>query len=130
MPDAMSGMMAKFFANFIPFIALLWALDSVLAYRILYREVFHLTHIGKIIPSLICIAFVILFLLLPIRTCINSRFANQDVNAGKEYKQVASNFQSDYDIENPVSKTEGLLRVMELKIETAGTDEEKQHFRN
>lgn len=40
MPDSMSGMMARFFANFLPVIALIWSLDSLLAFRILYREVF------------------------------------------------------------------------------------------
>jgi uncharacterized protein YbaA (DUF1428 family) len=73
-PDQLSGMMAKFFANFIPFIALLWSLDSVIVYNILYKEVFYIHSIRKVAPSLACILFVILFLILPIRTLINRLF--------------------------------------------------------
>jgi len=77
MPDQMSGLMAKFFANFIPVIALMWALDSVLVYRVLYREVFYIKSLVKVGPSLACIVFAIVFMLVPVRTMINNCYKNQ-----------------------------------------------------
>jgi uncharacterized protein YbaA (DUF1428 family) len=125
MPDQMSGLMAKFFANFIPVIALLWALDSVLVYRVLYREVFYITSLVKVGPSLGCIIFVILFLVVPIRTMINNCFKNQSAMADKTYDEISDNFVTDYDIENPISKTEGIIRMMEKKLANA-SEEDKE----
>ena len=71
MPEAMSGMMAKFFASFIPIIALIWALDSFLVYRILYSDVFHIRILQKASPSLACLILVIIFLIIPVMTIIN-----------------------------------------------------------
>jgi len=42
MPEAMGTMMARFFGNFVPFMAFLWTLDAFLVYRILYHDVFYL----------------------------------------------------------------------------------------
>ena len=123
MPDQMSGLMAKFFANFIPVIALLWALDSVLVYRVLYREVFYITSLVKVGPSLGCIIFVILFLVIPIRTMINNCFKNQSAMADKTYDEISDNFVTDYDIENPISKTEGIIRMMEKKLANASEED-------
>lgn len=39
-PEQMSGMMAHFFADFIPAWAFLWSLNLLLFYRTLYREYF------------------------------------------------------------------------------------------
>lgn len=125
-PDQLSGLMAKFFANFVPFIALLWALDSIIVYKILYREVFGIEVLQKIAPSLACILFVIVFIIMPIRSVINYLFRNQQATASKGYTEVADTFLSDYDIENPVTKTEGILRVMEMKLNQAGTTEEEK----
>lgn len=72
MPDQMSSLMVKFFANLVPYIALLWALDSILVFRKLYREVFYITNLVKVFPSLACIGFAILFILIPVRTIINN----------------------------------------------------------
>lgn len=125
----MSGLMPRFFANFIPVIALMWALDQLLVFRILYIYVFGLTDFKKIAPSLACLIFVILFLLVPFRTCINYCFSQNFDEAEKTYEQVAANFQSDYDIDNPVTKTEGLVRMMELKIATSTNEEEKEQLK-
>lgn len=46
--------------------------------------------------------------------------------AAKTYDQVSDDFQTDYDIENPVTKTEGIIRMMEKKLANAGSEEEKQ----
>lgn len=112
----MSGLMAKFFANFLPFVALLWALDSILVYRVLYREIFYINSLVKVGPSLACIIFVILFILVPVRTLINNCFKNQQAMADKTYDEISDEFQTDYDIENPITKTEGLRRMMEKKL--------------
>lgn len=85
MPDQMSGLMAKFFANFIPVIALMWALDSVLVFRVLYREVFYIKTLVKVGPSLACIIFAILFLIVPVRSMINRCFAHMSAQADKTY---------------------------------------------
>lgn len=104
MPDQMSGLMTRFFANFIPIIAVMWALDSLLVFRILYREVFYINNLVKIIPNLVCIAVLGLCLLLPIRTWINSCFKGDQAMAEKTYDEVFADFISDYDMENPVTK--------------------------
>jgi hypothetical protein len=88
MPDQMSGLMAKFFANFIPIVALMWALDSVLVFRVLFREVFYIKSLVKVGPSLACIIFAILFILVPVRTMINRCFENQSAQADKTYDQA------------------------------------------
>lgn len=88
----MSGLMAKFFANFIPIIALLWALDLLLVFRILYRNIFYIVNPSKLVPSFVCIGFVILFIMLPIRTCINSCYAGESAEANKTYDEVCSDF--------------------------------------
>ena len=70
-PEQLSGPMATMFANFLPYIAFLWALDSIIVYQILYREIFGIEASEKIAPSVNCITFVTVFLLLPIRSVIN-----------------------------------------------------------
>ncbi len=119
----MSGMMAKFFANFIPVIALIWALDALLIFRILYREIFGLTAFAKIVPSLVCLILVIVFMVIPFRTCINKCFNADQAAAAKTYEEVFEGFITDYDIENPVSKNDGILRKMEAKLKNATEDE-------
>lgn len=36
--------------------------------------------------------------------------------ADKTYDEISDEFQTDYDIENPITKTEGLRRMMEKKL--------------
>lgn len=124
MPDQMSGLMAQFFANFIPIMALMWALDAVLVYRILYREIFYITSFVKVGPSLACIIVVIIFIFVPVRTMINNCFKNHTTEAEKSYDEVFANFLTDYDCENPMSKSQGMLRIMEKKLSSADMSEE------
>lgn len=49
--------------------------------------------------------------------------------ADKTYDEVSDGFQTDYDIENPVTKTDGIIRMMEKKLNAAGTEEEKQELK-
>jgi hypothetical protein len=41
-PEQLSSLMPTFFANLIPYFALIWALDLLLFYRTLYSELFNL----------------------------------------------------------------------------------------
>jgi len=126
MPDQMSGLMAKFFANVIPIIALMWALDSVLVFRILYREIFYMTSFVKVGPSLACIIFAVIFLLVPVRTMINNCFKDHTAEAEKTYDEAFADFLADYDSENPMSKSEGMIRIMQKRLASADITEEQK----
>ena len=126
MPDQMSSLMVKFFANMVPYIALLWALDSILVFRRLYREVFYITNIVKVFPSLGCIVFAIIYILIPVRTMINNCYENQGATAEKTYDEVMNNFITDYDMENPITKNEGMLRKMEKRLASSDISEEER----
>lgn len=115
-PEQMSGLMAKFFANLLPYIAMLWSVVLVLFYRTLYKEVFGLEGVEIILPPLAAVALAGLLILLPIRTCINKCFEDQQANAKETYDQIFAEFPTDYDRENPVTKNEGLIRIMEKKL--------------
>ena len=39
-PEEMSGLMANFFANLLPFLALIWSLSLVLFYRTIFKDLF------------------------------------------------------------------------------------------
>lgn len=82
----------------------------------------------KLGPNLACVALVIVFIIAPIRTIINRIYEKLTANAGKSYNEVADTFGSDYDIENPVTKTEGLVRMMERKLNSADTTEEQREM--
>lgn len=124
MPDQLSGLMAKFFANILPIIALMWALDSLLVYRILYREIFYIKNIIKIGPSIACVIIVIIFILVPVRTLINNCFKNHTAEAPKTYDEAFADFLADYDSENPMSKSEGMIRIMQKKLASSDITEE------
>ena len=126
MPDQMSGLMTMFFANFIPVIALMWALCSVLVYRILYREIFYITSFVKVGPSLACIIFAVIFMLIPVRTMINNCFKHHTAEADKTYDEAFADFLTDYDSENPMSKSEGMLRIMEKRLASSDITEEQK----
>ena len=126
MPDQMSSLMVKFFANLVPYIALLWALDSILVFRKLYREVFYITNIVKVFPSIACIAFAILFILIPVRTIINNCHDDAGAMANKTYDEAMNGFLTDYDMENPITKNEGMLRKMEKRLASSDISEEEK----
>ncbi len=126
MPDQTSGLIVQFYGNLIPYIALLWSLDSILVFRRLYRDVFFITNLIKLIPSLACIGFAILFILIPIRTMINSCYEGQTANANKSYDEVMNTFITDYDMENPITKNDGMLRKMEKRLASADITEDER----
>lgn len=43
--------------------------------------------------------------------------------ADKTYNEISDNFVTDYDIENPITKTEGIIRMMEKKLEGASEED-------
>ena len=126
MPDQMSSLMVKFFANLVPYIALLWSLDSILVFRRLYREVFYITNIVKVWPSLACIVFAIVYIMIPIRTIINNCHDEATAMSTKSYDEVMNGFLTDYDMENPITKNDGMLRKMEKRLASSDISEEER----
>ena len=76
----MSGLMAKFFAGLLPYIALLWSIDLLLFYRTLYQELFNRTNFTDIVPPLASVVLAGFLILLPVRSCINMCFQKETVN--------------------------------------------------
>lgn len=73
----MSGLMAKFFANLLPYMAMLWSIMLVLFYQTLYKELFGKTGVTKVLPPLGAVGLAGLLILLPIRTIINKCYDDQ-----------------------------------------------------
>ena len=69
-----------------------------------------------------------LFILLPIRTWINKVFGNLNIETLKTYDEVCLRFVTDYDQENPVTKREGFLRIMDKQIELETNQEKKREL--
>ena len=126
MPDQMSSLIVKFYANTVPYMALLWSLDSILVFRRLYRDVFYITNIVKVFPSLACIVFAIIYILIPVRTMINNCHDEESAIAAKPYDDVMNGFLTDYDMENPITKNEGMLRKMEKRLASSDISEEER----
>lgn len=113
----MSGLMAKFIANLLPYFACLWALNLLLFYRTLYYEFYNHNSKDKLIVPYAVIATAGLFILLPIRTIINRCLSNMGEDATKvDYDDFYSKFPTDYDRENPVTKNEAFIKLLEHKI--------------
>lgn len=62
----------------------------------------------------------ILFIILPIRSCIN-RLIDQDaaLENDKEYVSLINAFPTDYDKENPLTAKAGKLRMLDIQIQKA-----------
>jgi hypothetical protein len=58
---------------------------------------------------------------------INNCFKNQNAEADKTYDEVFADFLTDYDCENPMSKSEGMLRIMEKKLTSSDMSEEQKN---
>jgi hypothetical protein len=67
----MSGLMAKFIANLLPYFAFLWSLTLLLFFRNIYDEYDVKDPKTKLIVPYVIIGLTCLFILLPIRTVIN-----------------------------------------------------------
>ena len=75
LPEEMSGLMALFIANLIPFFAFLWSLSLLLLYKTMYNDYTSNSGSYLYVPYAV-IAFTSLFIILPIRTAINRCFLN------------------------------------------------------
>jgi hypothetical protein len=69
-PEEMSGLMANFFANLLPYIAFLWALSLALFYRKIMLDRFNGGEI-KVVPMWAMLGYSGLFIILPVRHWIN-----------------------------------------------------------
>ena len=114
-PDEMSELIPIFFSNLMPFIAFFWALSLALFYNTLFRDVFtDNSSINKRDAALwTTLAFCIFFLLIPVRTIINRYIKKPfDGSGTKWYDELISKFSTDYDRENPITKTDGIKKYL------------------
>jgi hypothetical protein len=65
-PDELSALMAIFFSNLLPFLALVWALSLALFYRTIFADLFSIEKGKRVIPMWVMLGFAGLFTLLPI----------------------------------------------------------------
>ena len=127
----MSGEMTMFFANLLPWVAFLWALNLVLFYKTIYEQYFNDSDEIRIIVPLIAISITSLFILLPIRTiinkCVMKKLEEEEV-VGKEptYIDYYPDFITDYERENPVTKNEGMDKWLAKKIDMEKDDVKKK----
>jgi len=127
-PEQLSSLMPTFFANLIPYFALIWSLDLLLFYRTLYNDLFNVSNSTKAAPALSVLIIAIIMILIPIRSCINKCYEGNIAYAEETYDQKFLSFSEDYDRENPVTKNDGLVRIMEKKLSMATTEEEKKQL--
>lgn len=116
-PEQMSGLMAKSIANLLPFFAFLWSLNLLLFNRTLYSEYYdHDPRIKLVVPYVI-IGLTTAFILLPVRTFINSCSKDDAADSTNyKYDDFYLKFPTDYERENPVTKNEAFIKMIEYKI--------------
>lgn len=116
-PEQMSGLMAKFIANLIPYFAFLWSLNLLLFYRTLYKEYYTDDPRHKLIVPYVIIGVTSLSIILPIRTIINKCLADNSEDAVTyKYEDFMQKFPTDYDRENPVTKNDAFIKLLEHRI--------------
>ena len=121
----MSGLMAKFIANLIPYFAFLWSLNLLLFYETLYEEYYTNDPKHKLIVPYAIIGVTSLFIILPIRTIINKCLADNSEDAVTyKYEDFMLKFPTDYDRENPVTKNDAFIKLLEHRIQTEKNAEE------
>lgn len=111
-----------------PFIAFFWALSLALFYNTLFRDVFtdHTSINKRNIVLFTVLGFCILFLLIPVRSLINRYIKEPFDGAGaKWYDELISKFSTDYDRENPITKTDGIKKYL-IKLMEEEQDEENR----
>ena len=119
MPKQMGGLMIYFISNLLPYMIMVWALSLTLFYRTLFLEEYNSDHnltFNHILPALIVLLVVIVFIILPIRTCIN-KCIKPDAPLDVSYWNAFESFITDYDTENPVTKKEGMIRKLQMRIQ-------------
>ena len=121
----MSGLSAMFISNLLPYFAFIWSLSYVLMFRMMLSERDNGHYVRHLIVPLATLAFTGLFVLLPIRTVINKCVSDTNIKLDQRetYSTVFDKFTCDYDRENPVTKREGFMRVLEHRIKIAQNNE-------
>ena len=139
MPEMFSELMASFFANFMPWIVLTWAIAFLVflskisnSYEYLtegYQDLnnmsdeevkeFVISSTASAAPGA-AIGIVVFCLILPVRSCI-SRLIDSDkaLECDKNYVDIVETFPTDYDKENPLTIKQGQIRLLELQIKKA-----------
>lgn len=156
MPEMFGELMATFFANFMPVILVVWAIaytTFITEINRTYADDFSREHAkdggigggddrdgavvaeeklsdadasGSLAEAVLFIS--ICFLLCPVRTLIYKFKKEVEEESNAPYKDMALTFPSDYDMENPLTMSEGKTRRMDIAIEQAvasGVDEEQ-----
>jgi len=124
--------MATFFANLIPYIALLWALSLALFYRRLFLDFseknfnFDDDSQLKIIPMWAMLGFCGLFILV-LNNCIKLCVIKTDIDtaSSETYDKASLTFSTDYMRENPVTKEVGIMKLFDQLIRNEA-DKDKQ----
>lgn len=115
----MGAFMVTFIANMLPYFIFLWAISFTLFFNKLFTTQYPDdpdAGLKEIIPCFIALAIVIIFVILPIRTCIN-KCIKPEMPDEMTYMEKFEDFTTDYDCENPVTKKEGDIRLIELRTE-------------
>ncbi len=77
-PEEMSDLLPLFFANIVPYFALVWSLSLLLFYKDIFGNLFKLDYDYKATDRTIILwinlALTGLYLILPIRTLINNNY--------------------------------------------------------
>jgi len=112
-PEQMGPFIVNFMANLLPYMAFLWALSLVFFYNTLFSRYYE-DYIVYLAGPILILVIVFIFLILPIRSCINRCISLEDLQ-DINYGEQAVKFITDYDAENPATKKEGEIRLLELR---------------
>lgn len=114
--------MIIYIADSIPFVCFLWSLALTLFYRNLYLEFYDNDKTFELIaPPLILCLVIAALLILPVGQCIKK--CNIEIALSiVPYKEAVETFVTDYDKENPVTKKQGELRLLDIKIKKYAAD--------
>lgn len=117
----MSAFSSMFISHLIPYFALIWSLSYLLFFDKMLRIQNGERDIYKLIVPLATLGFAFLFIIIPVRTilnkCVDEVNINIDVNS--TYSNSFDKFACDYDRENPVTKKEGMLKMLNAKMKRA-----------
>lgn len=151
-PEEMSGMLVHFFANLLPWMTFLWGVSTVFFTNNLqrnYNEAYESQQGGIIDESaednnptqeitwvnFLPLIVTSVYILLPIRSLINKLFGEGEEDEVQPYKNNFMAFMTDYDRANPVTKKDGVIRLLnarkelmqeEFDKELEGLDEEEK----
>ena len=121
--------MAKFIANLLPFFAFLWALNLLLFNRTLYSVYYDNDPRFKLIVPYAIIGIASLFILFPVRTIINNCLKSDGIDIlNYKFDDFYLKFPTDYERENPVTKNDAYIKMIEYKIQREKNAEEQENL--